>query len=78
MKDLPKTFIIEGGLTTSRFSSGEAARRADEVPFGAICDSIGSGGRRVSQSELDYPRIQQMTLPVDWISMRSTKAPPLA
>ncbi len=32
LKRLPKTMIIEGGPTASRFSSGEAARRADEVP----------------------------------------------
>ena len=29
--DLPKWSVIEGGLPKCRFSSGEAARRADEV-----------------------------------------------
>ena len=33
MTDLPPYFDIEGAPPTSRFSSGEAARRADEVPF---------------------------------------------
>jgi hypothetical protein len=34
MADLPKHLAAMGRyLTTSRFSSGEAARRADEVPL---------------------------------------------
>ena len=33
----PQTINIEGGLRPSRFSAGEAARRADEVPLPAVC-----------------------------------------
>jgi hypothetical protein len=32
LQHLPHYSDLEGGLPTSRFSSGEAARRADEVP----------------------------------------------
>ena len=42
MTDLPPYFDIEGAPPTSRFSSGEAARRADEV--------LNSGGRMKIQS----------------------------
>ncbi len=34
--DLPQMSEFWGGLPTSRFSSGEAARRADEVPLSAV------------------------------------------